>query len=734
MRNRNGSRLYLPVFALLGLGSGILPACSQFTPLNPGECLNGSLSSDDGILQDTGTRVDIYTLLWVGGPLTIHVDSPDFDEALLIFSGPGPGTSVDSSTSDPEIFFLSNAPFGNYTIYATSKAGGGLVTGNYTVCALMGTSATATPTSTLVPTHTHTVPAPTSTPTDTPAPPSPTRTSTVPQPTPTRTATLPVSTRTRTPTFPTLTRTPTPPGNPSYHSRDLLRLIDGAKQAGCDLNGDGRTDLVDVLIAAQQGFDFCGFNESVDINNNPNDDVVMVIGHSPEDTIVRGTKDPEGNLIDITSLEINDAEDGMMDVFFDEMGRPLMVGLGPDSIQASFVSDTIFDFTGSIDGQPVNGTADLSRVPPELIEEFVGEGGLKGRTYVEALNACANDVLVIARNRFNCSDFSCRVGLLYMMAVFLTGNTLSCDCLVTSFDDPDNIHVKRIKGYQILINNFMDRIKRIIGVLEKCDRFGNPYNCSAEAKANLRAMEASYSDAIIFVSTMANQEFDALASGISSCRQDASPTPTKTDTVTSTPTETETQTTTVTPTETGTTVETPTPTGSATETPTVSPTGSITGTATITPTPTATSATRDNIRVTLTWSLNNIYMTLYVVEPNGEVAWYEHTDTASGGHLEEDESEENSTYRLSAFEGDIVTPGTYSIRVHYAIDFSENEVTPARTVRWFINILLDEGTPHQRTENYTGTLSVADFANNIPGSSGPDWAIATDLNYSLPPP
>jgi hypothetical protein len=374
----------LACLAFLSGGLLITPAGAQFIPITPGNCINESLSTNDGVLQDTGTYVDIFTFTWLGGALAISMDSPDFDESMIVFNGPGDGTTVNSSTSEPEVLVLPSAPFGSYTVYATSNGANGLVTGNYTFC--VNSTGGATPTPTLAPTNTDTALAPTSTatPTSSQVPPTPTRTPT------------------------------TPLGNNSFNAADLLRLIEGRQLAGCDLNDDGKTDMADVLIAAQQGFTFCEFNESVDINTNPGDDTIMVVGHSPGDTIVHGTKDPEGNLIDITSLEIHDPEDGTVDVFFDDGGRPVMVGLGPDNIQATFVSGTVFNFNGTIDGSPVNGTADLSGLPREMIEESLASN-LKGRTYTEALNDCGGAKFDIAKDYLDCDDFGCKASSFYLL-------------------------------------------------------------------------------------------------------------------------------------------------------------------------------------------------------------------------------------------------------------------------------------------------------------------------------
>src|SRR5690606_27475647 len=118
-----------------------------------------------------------------------------------------------------------------------------------------------------------------------------------------------------------------------------------------------------------------------------------------------------------------------------------------------------------------------------------------------------------------------------------------------------------------------------------------------------------------------------------------------------------------------------------------------------------------------------------------ETAWYNDLSTSIGGRLDVDNTQgfgpEN--YFLSSQESDTVLEGAYSIQVHYFRDHLQSEEQPTRSVAWRIVVLLNEGTERESRQIHSGSLSAANPSNNSPGSAGSDWAIATTLNYQLPP-
>jgi uncharacterized protein YfaP (DUF2135 family) len=135
---------------------------------------------------------------------------------------------------------------------------------------------------------------------------------------------------------------------------------------------------------------------------------------------------------------------------------------------------------------------------------------------------------------------------------------------------------------------------------------------------------------------------------------------------------------------------------------------------------------KTTLSATLTWTLGNSDVDLYVTQPDGQTAWYFDKTTSTGGRLDVDNTSgfgpEN--YFITIPPGNQALLGAYTVRVHYFDDHQQNATTPTRPAKWRVVILLNEGTPQEKYEVYTGTLSVANSSNDDPGSSGPDWATA----------
>jgi V8-like Glu-specific endopeptidase len=115
-------------------------------PISPGECVDETLQAGDQSFSD-GTYYDLYALSWGGGDLQITLDSPDFDEYLIVIDPQGSRTDVDSFSTSPEVFSRTGAAAGNYSVYANSF---NIDTGAYELC-INGTSGPS-PTPTASPT------------------------------------------------------------------------------------------------------------------------------------------------------------------------------------------------------------------------------------------------------------------------------------------------------------------------------------------------------------------------------------------------------------------------------------------------------------------------------------------------------------------------------------------------------------------------------------------------------
>ena len=138
---------------------------------------------------------------------------------------------------------------------------------------------------------------------------------------------------------------------------------------------------------------------------------------------------------------------------------------------------------------------------------------------------------------------------------------------------------------------------------------------------------------------------------------------------------------------------------------------------------------RTTISSTLTWNLAGADVDLYVTQPDTETSWYSSKTTTIGGRLDVDNTSgfgpEN--YFLSSEEGDTILAGHYAVRVHYFSDHQRSADTPTRVVTWRLVVIINEGTPQERREFHTGTLSADNPGNDGPGGSGPDWATAADV-------
>jgi uncharacterized protein YfaP (DUF2135 family) len=133
---------------------------------------------------------------------------------------------------------------------------------------------------------------------------------------------------------------------------------------------------------------------------------------------------------------------------------------------------------------------------------------------------------------------------------------------------------------------------------------------------------------------------------------------------------------------------------------------------------------RTTILVTLTWTINDADLDLYVTQPDGETAWYANKVTSIGGQLDVDNTQgfgpEN--YLLSSEAGNTVLPGTYAVAVHYYSDHLRTADTPTRIATWRVVTIVNEGSPGETRAFASGSLGVDNASNATPGGTGPDWA------------
>lgn len=118
--------------------------------------------------------------------------------------------------------------------------------------------------------------------------------------------------------------------------------------------------------------------------------------------------------------------------------------------------------------------------------------------------------------------------------------------------------------------------------------------------------------------------------------------------------------------------------------------------------------------VTLQWDQDSSDVDLYVHEPDGDVSWYSHKTTASGGWLDFDDT---NGYGPEHYTSNTVLEGWYRVRVHNYSAHSSSGPSSGR-----VSVLVDEGTPQQRLVVVPFTIASWNSGNASPSGSGSDWA------------
>lgn len=99
----------------------------------PGETISGELAEGDDQFEDE-TYFDEYELEWPGGNLFIRLDSPQFDEFLIVTTPALDDLEMDRWAEDPEVVAIPNAEAGSYLLLANSTPFIPAATGPYQLC------------------------------------------------------------------------------------------------------------------------------------------------------------------------------------------------------------------------------------------------------------------------------------------------------------------------------------------------------------------------------------------------------------------------------------------------------------------------------------------------------------------------------------------------------------------------------------------------------------------------
>ena len=106
-----------------------------------------------------------------------------------------------------------------------------------------------------------------------------------------------------------------------------------------------------------------------------------------------------------------------------------------------------------------------------------------------------------------------------------------------------------------------------------------------------------------------------------------------------------------------------------------------------------------DIRVVLSWDMDNTDMDLWVMDPTGEAAYYGHKLTKNGGRMSRDCTQ---GYGPEEFMLKKAIPGRYQVMVDY---FGHSRQTIAGEVTMMVTVISKFGTPEQKEERTTLRLS-----------------------------
>jgi len=98
------------------------------------------------------------------------------------------------------------------------------------------------------------------------------------------------------------------------------------------------------------------------------------------------------------------------------------------------------------------------------------------------------------------------------------------------------------------------------------------------------------------------------------------------------------------------------------------------------------------------WNTDGTDVDLHVTEPSGEVCYYSHATTRSGGHITADVTQ---GYGPEMYTLPNASAGNYKIQVKY---FASDQNRLSTRTRVFARIYEDWGTPQERVVQRTVTL------------------------------
>ncbi|MCA9429904.1 MAG: hypothetical protein KC940_05275, partial [Candidatus Omnitrophica bacterium] len=308
----------------------------------------------------------------------------------------------------------------------------------------------------------------------------------------------------------------------SMNPEDLLRLIENYHSFGCDLNEDGQTDLLDILIAARDGVVDCPYNIPFYINSDPGSATAFVVGRFPNQVILYGNKDAQGNLMEALSLEIQFKNEQSIFLSLDPAGFPDGVTAELGALQIAFASPDIIAYEGWIDGVSAEGDA-LAAMDFSAFTAGYEDLDSK-RSLPAAILDCTEEkseivTEILFPQTYPLTEVS--EGAILFLSYLLLESDLPCECLSKAFfDDPDTPMVRQLIALQKLMVRIRIRGQQILGVYKEC---ANSPGCVPALKDRLESMLKDFNKALFVILWISDDLFEQIAMTIEGC---GLPTPT----------------------------------------------------------------------------------------------------------------------------------------------------------------------------------------------------------------
>lgn len=319
--------------------------------------------------------------------------------------------------------------------------------------------------------------------------------------------------------------------NSDSRAGHLSLFIEGYHTGGCDLDADGMTGIPDLILASEEGFTQCSFDEYLSVNDDPAQSLALVMGRHPEVFSLYGLKDNLGNLVEAVSCTLSDPSGDHLKATFDSSERPISLKWGEIDLSAVYTGTSTFTFSGTAGGEAVSGKASFSSIPSDFLNDLNGSGAK--RDYTDATGFCPDQQTVLQTSVFHLDQVffgaadaqSSHMILSFILTdeeLFPSDNSQSCDCLLRAFVDADEIphdddRVRQISGFHLAAAPLMAVCLKLQNLEQLCTNHPEVYRCSDVDMTALRQSIETVSRDLQFLALMANAVFYELAAETPQC-------------------------------------------------------------------------------------------------------------------------------------------------------------------------------------------------------------------------